>query len=511
MIRRGFTVKRQTLAAQDDAASSARSDLTKGDMQVTKVWGAFTLLDGQRTSSSQDLKEHIKPINQASSIMSKALGSNNQGWAQNAVQDVKRLAAKGSCGTVETSRTTAKQAVFDLTKDAALAKQALSTVIGSAGFIYIKNQPADLKQPVWWNTGFDAFFIDKTYKTIYEQHIPDPPLPPPPDQEVYKIVNTVSVVKLPERLALEVDSITVSRSLNDFAWSIGLTLLNKSSYDLVKPVGSNYVEIEVSINSKVWRFFIAQGSKQVSGLKESWSVNGFSKTKLLSEPFSTKKSFVETTESTASQLVTSEAVTQGFTVNWSTDLPDWVIPANTFTYQDKTPIAAISIVCGAIDAMVEPDLTGYSINVKPKFKHSVWNWAQITPDYVINQSSIMSESDSYSPKSAYNAVNVIGSVWGDCKIPGSAGDNYLPDVVDDLICTEQAATERGRAELCKAVAGEVKQIQIPLDDLIVPSDMVEVVRPDTTRWRGMVEGTAIQVGGAGTSVWQTLSIRQYDE
>jgi len=511
LIRKSFSAKSIKLGVHDDSASSLRPSLLIADQASSDSWSGALATDGDRRCNTYDLVEHKATKYSVKALTSKVEVDSNSRWSKFDVSDSERQASKGVHGIAEGTTNVRKLAVFELSQNLKLTKQALYSTVGSTGFDYIKNSPADIMQHVWWNTGIDAFFINKTYKTIYEQHIPDPSLSPPPEQEVYKIVNSISVVKLPERIALEVDSINVSRSISDFAWSIGLTLLNKSSYELVKPVGSNHVEIEVSINAKVWRFFIAQGANQASGLKKSWSVSGFSKSKLLSDPFSIKKSFVESSESTASQLVTSEAVTQGFTVNWSTDLPDWVIPANTFTYQDKTPIAAISMVCEAIDAIVEPDFTSYSLNIKPKFKHSVWNWGVATPDWVINQSLIKSESDSYSPKSNYNAINVIGSVWGDCKIPGSAGDSYLPDVVNDLICTESAAQERGRAELCKAVAGEPKTIQIPLVDLIVPGELIEVVRPDNSRWRGMAEATNIQVGSGGVSVWQNLTIWQYNE
>ena len=84
--------------------------------------------------------------------------------------------------------------------------------------------------------------------------------------------------------------------------------------------------------------------------------------------------------------------------------------------------------------------------------------------------------------------------------------NPMPDIVDDLMTTEQVALERGRNELDqKQFSRSIYICTLPLNEDISPGDIVEVQENAAADvWIGKVTGVTINV--ADPAITHTLRI-----
>jgi hypothetical protein len=70
--------------------------------------------------------------------------------------------------------------------------------------------------------------------------------------------------------------------------------MNQASVDLISPRGGMIKEIRLTINGDVWEFFVSKISETERFANKTWTVVAYSKTKLLSSPYSVQKTHTKT-------------------------------------------------------------------------------------------------------------------------------------------------------------------------------------------------------------------------
>ena len=359
------------------------------------------------------------------------------------------------------------------------------------------------------------------YRTVFLVPEPEPVDPDPTDPDtplidkVYRIMNVINLVSLPDLTPVAFSYATLSRDIDSYAWTLNVTLSNEASAQLLSPKNGAIKEIRLSINGDVWEFFVAKMSASDRFAKQTWSVTAFSKSKLLSAPYSVQRSFTETSASTAAQIASSELFGTGFTLAWNA--VDWSIPANVFTYSNQAPIASIMQLSNAIGAVVVPDPALQTITIKPRFEVSAWNWASATEDRTIPKALFYETSEEYQPQIKYNGVYVAGEEYGalvKVKQQGTPGDQLLPDVIDNLLTDAVANTERGRIELSKSGHKERFSGRIfynPSEGFVDIGELVKIVDKDGSSWKGVAIANAITIEKLGSVVYQNLTILRHYE
>lgn len=145
-------------------------------------------------------------------------------------------------------------------------------------------------------------------------------------------MNIVEMRTLPDDTPIAFSQSTISRDIDTFAWTLNSTILNQASLDLMSPKDGTLKYIKVTINGERFDFFISKVSESEKFAKKSWSVTGYSRTKLLAAPYSPMGSYLESSSSTAAQIATNLMVGTGFTLDWNAiDDVDWAIPADVYT------------------------------------------------------------------------------------------------------------------------------------------------------------------------------------
>ena len=329
---------------------------------------------------------------------------------------------------------------------------------------------------------------------------PKPPLPPKNAiLQVYFIMHTITVVKLPERSVIEVKDLSLQLDIDSWSWLSTLNLVNKADFDLVKPGAGGVQEIEVNIDGYIWEFIIEKYRDNRQFNRTGYTINGRSKTAYLAAPYKLPASRTETALKTANQLIDIELLNTGFSVNYNTE--DWLVDAGAFSYQNATPMQAVLKVAGSIGGVVLPDKRAKQITIHPRYRISPWDWPMASAAVTITSDIIRSISGDWQPRPEINAVYVSGRTQGvNCfvKRTGTAGDQLGRQVIDNLITHADAGRERGRNVISDRGNQELMTIELPLlqsgqvPGIYDPGELLEIDEGGGNVWRGIVVKSQIQ-------------------
>lgn len=342
-------------------------------------------------------------------------------------------------------------------------------------------------------------------------------------QEVYIIVNNVSVKSLPGNEPLNIADIKIDLDEDSCSWKFSAAVLNQQSVELMKPNESGFKDIEVSINGHVWIFFINtwQRSRSISGntLDKKYQVSGYSRTQYLGEPYAPKRT-KSIGSTTAVQAAGEELVGTGFTLDWNiSDLPDWSMPSSVFSYQELTPLQVIKRLASTVGALLLPSMASDELTVMPKDRIAPWELATAIIDRTIHENQILTDGGSRQPRQKLNSVRVSGEHQGvDMNVTrqGTAGDSPGSDVVDAWISAAEANTSRGRAEIADSGDIETYTLELAIPEtgsqpgLLLPGLYVAVQHENSVNdYRAKVTAVSISVPGRGlVKVRQNIALQR---
>jgi hypothetical protein len=350
--------------------------------------------------------------------------------------------------------------------------------------------------------------------------IGDPPgtvWPTPPvfvdGQRWYYMVNSISAVSLRSGAFLKLDSVSMRLDIGSWAWSLSAALSDRASLLEVAPDEDGPAQMDVTVNGYTWRMMVEQYQDARQFARGSWSLTGRGTQSLLAAPYSMARSYEESAELSAVQLAEQEVAHTGATLTWST--VDWTVPPGVWSYQDSTPMDALTRLAAASGAVILPDRTSDDLTIRPRYLVSPWEWAAATPVATLPASLIGQLGLQYKPAPAYNGVWVSGRDQGvlvHVKRTGTDGGDAAPMVVDPLILAVNVATERGRNIL--AASGNKAEVTFDLPllpsptapGLLLPGQLIEILDPAGT-WRGMV--TSVSVSARGVGVTQTVTVERH--
>lgn len=350
-----------------------------------------------------------------------------------------------------------------------------------------------------------------------------------PARRYYVLINSVEVVRLPDRTPIHAESIDISASVGAYGWDLSMALADPSQLPLLQPGEAGPREIEVSVNGYLWTFAVESHSRTRAwdpqqGLIHNVSVTARSRTALLAAPYAPARSRVTAVDRQAQQLVDDELEFTGFTAQYAA--ANWLVPAGAWFYEAATAMDAIARIAAASGAVVLSDPSDKAVRIVPRYPVSPWNWTTVTPDHVVVDDVVLDDSLTVRSAPLYDAVVVSGEIEGKGVLvrvtrEGEAGNLYAQQVTDPLINTVPVATERGRNILSDR--GEQAQIDmtVPLFPLgssigpyrIQPMELVEVVS-STGTWVGLATGVSVSVRREGEEpralvVEQTISLERH--
>ncbi|MCM3580821.1 MULTISPECIES: hypothetical protein [Ralstonia] len=352
---------------------------------------------------------------------------------------------------------------------------------------------------------------------VCENHIN----PPPPDGEpvvvpvrrVYFVINNVTLYRVSDGAPVPVFNLSLSLDAASWAWGFDAVLPAKAEALVAPGNASGPVELLASVNGTTFRVLAESISRERIFGNASIRISGRGHNAVLAAPYAPVMTFSNTEGRTARQLMDDVLTVNGIPLGWTVDwgLTDWNVPAGAFA-QQGTWIEALTAIAGAAGGYLIPHPSAQAIRVRHRYPAAPWDWATVTPDFVLPVDAVARESLRWLEKPAYNRVFVSGQdvgVLGQVTRAGTAGEVLAPMVVDPLITEAAAARQRGIAVLADTAQQIEVSLRLPVlaeTGIIEPGAFVEYQDGSVTRL-GIVRATQVEAGMP--EVWQTLGVQAY--
>jgi hypothetical protein len=334
-----------------------------------------------------------------------------------------------------------------------------------------------------------------------------------PIRRSYRMIHTIALVRLPDRVSIPVTAMTLSSAWDEWGWSVSATLAGEAALALVRPIVSQALEVEATVDGNVWQFRLDQVSGSVQFGQSGGQIQGRSRAALLGPDVALPVNGYETDAKTAQQLATQELTGTDWQLDWSEDLPDWLVPAGRYSYSQKTPLDVIVQLVETAGGRVIADPALSWLRAMPRYPAPVWEWTETEPDVILPRSILITLGWKPRIGQPWDAVYLGDGIGILAKVqraglPGTA----MPDAptIDPLLCHLDACRGRGIAILSDAAAGVDFTLALPLSTDVGLSplrDVGELVRfvEGGKTWAGLITDLTVSVG-FGTVV-QTLGIR----
>jgi hypothetical protein len=344
-----------------------------------------------------------------------------------------------------------------------------------------------------------------------------------PIQKVYFIVNTISLTLVSDGSSVGINSASVGIDSSSWCWSFSASI-PYSDLEKVEPTIAGPVEVELTVNGLQWRFLVEEYDQNKVFGKTGVNIRGRSVTAFLDNPYAPVRSLSQDTLILSRQLAENElsrpGLETGFSLDWSlVDELGWVMPANTWSYTDLTPVQVIQAIAQGAGGFVNSHPKLRQLQVRPDYPAPYWDWAAYTVDKVLPNSVIRYQSLRWSEKPNYNGVYVSGENTGVLalvKRAGTAGDYQAPMFVNPMISDPSAARSKGSSLLSsggRQANVDLQLIMEPAIGLLTPGMIVEVTNTGVggeAAWRGLVSSTSISANwSSGLSVTQSIVVERH--
>ncbi|AWW07722.1 MAG: hypothetical protein [Podoviridae sp. ctbh1] len=325
------------------------------------------------------------------------------------------------------------------------------------------------------------------------------------------IVNDLKVTRLDSGQEIQVNNGDYRCDRSSWCWSYNLTIPFFEKAKL-EPIDGQPVILKIMVNGNEHRMLLENISRSRQFAKEVYKLSGRSPTALLDVPYSPTRSFTQENERTSVQLVQAELdwVSSDIMLNWELiDALGWVLPANSLSYSNLTPIAAIKLIAEAAGGFVYSEPDSNTLTIKPKYKKTFWDSITIDEyDRVIPESVVTDLSTDYTVYPDYNGVFLTNDRNGDTgqiKRVGTAGDVLQESINSPLLTSTTAMHSKGREALAKAGMVETHSLLMP-----ITQDIGQCLPGELVAFNGDWWGIADSVSGSFSyeKVVQTATIER---
>ncbi|WP_459873102.1 hypothetical protein [Endothiovibrio diazotrophicus] len=323
----------------------------------------------------------------------------------------------------------------------------------------------------------------------------------------------MGLYRVSDGLELPATSITVSIDGEAAMWQMRADLrggLSEVEYG---------TEVEARINGYSWRFVVSTIDDDRSNDGRSVTIGGLSLSARLAAPYATARSVVVGMDALAQQLAAAELEFTGWDIDWR--CADWWVPAGAWSYQDLTPLGAISQIARAGGGRVRADRSRLRLVTTPRYPSDPAGWSSSTPDVTVAGRRVIRVTTRWAPKPAYDRAVVMGRTGHGVLVvatrSGAYGANPAPEVVDPLITDVDAGRGRAQEILWSSGDGAISTLRLPLaaaglvDGALIEPDQLVRVMDTTGPWSGLSGG--VQVTGqrdrdGKLTVYQTVEVER---
>ena len=314
------------------------------------------------------------------------------------------------------------------------------------------------------------------------------------------VTNSVSLTRYDDGREIKLLGFSVGIDSNSYCWTFSATV-PLSELSKVDTAHEQQIGVDFTCNGNLWRFILDSCEDSIQFGESSLTIKGKSRAMLLAHPYAAHRGFKFDTAMSARQIAEAElnrgGVPSGFTLDWQlAGVNGWQVPANTYSYSNRTPINSLQWIAEAAGGFINADMSADILHVLAHYPIPSWEWAVQTPSINLPMSLITSRSRGRTNKPAYNGVTLYGEndngIGALIKRTGTSGGYQPPMVTSDLMTDTAAAISHGKMILSDT--GDIGNIGISMPlvadvGVLKPSTLIGV--NDGESWVGMVRGTTI--------------------
>lgn len=342
----------------------------------------------------------------------------------------------------------------------------------------------------------------------------DTPRLPIPNKDTY-LMHTVITATI-AGIAVDPLSFTIKTDMNSYCWSGGIDI-SPQDYEKVKAklnvaAGSEPI-LSVMVNNHRFSLIAEESGRSRSFANHTHHISGRSITARLGADYAKANDQMFDQASYASQLVNQQLQNTPVVVD-SFGVTDWLIPANTYSVSNKTPIAVIAEVAAAAGGFVVSHDYDAKLSIKKRWKVNAWELATATPDVIIPADVIVRADDKPIKDSRYNVVTLIGNTEGYSVYRQTQGRDLPAPLQSNALYSSQDVTiPKGSAILSDSGKHNIYQLKLPWSHDVALAQLGQVwqVNDLDGSWRGVVTAVSISVEliDDAPAPFQTVTVDRY--
>lgn len=333
----------------------------------------------------------------------------------------------------------------------------------------------------------------------------------------YTMVNTITASV--DGIDIQVLNASLKTDMDGFCWqgSISLYVDDFAAINMDGRERGNEAKITLNINGESFVFLAEDYSDNREFGQKTYTVTGRSEAAKLSNDYARTRSGTITSDLYARQIADAQIEFLPFTLEWN--MVDWLVPSNSYSLTDKTPMDALMDIAQAAGGFVHADANSSQIHIRPRFKVPAWELQAATADVIIPASVIVSISGQKRGNKRCNSIYV----WSEHE-NGKGADVYRDGSDRGLraaaqvhaLYTDIAAHQAiGIAKLSETGIHKLETVKLPYHPsyAIPRANLGEIWQFNEPNgyWKGIVTGIDISVTNQSGAIelWQTLTIDRY--
>ena len=335
-------------------------------------------------------------------------------------------------------------------------------------------------------------------------------IPGLPAKNWWYILNSLEVTRLDTGQKIIVMDGNYNTDRSRWCWSYGLTV-PASEINKLEPIAGQPVILKIMVNGNEHHMLLESRNRSRRFAQDTYTLTGRSQSALLDAPSSPTRSFLQENERTSVQLAQAELdrVNSNAQLDWKLiDELGWILPINSLSYSNLTPIAAIKLIVESAGGFIYSEKNGNTLSIRPLYKKTFWDSITIADyDRLVPISIVKDQSTDYEIYPDYNGItlsNDRSGLTGQVKRTGTSADTLLETVNDSLFTVESMAAF-GKAKLAKAGMVEKHSLNMPISAEVgecIPGELIAF----NAEWWGIVDSVSVSFNHA--TVNQTIKVER---
>lgn len=280
-----------------------------------------------------------------------------------------------------------------------------------------------------------------------------------PLKKVYLMLNEVLFTRADDHRLIAATALQIRFDVDSYLPSFSASL-PESAREAVMP-DPNPVLVRAFLNGTEFLFYVEKITRSRRFGQTGVDISGRGMACELDTPYAPTKHHLNTSAMTARQLIDASLEYTGYDVDWQLD--DWLIPANTFSFQGSA-IGVAEQVSNAAGAVLSAHWSAKTLRLLPRTPFLPWD-TDVVPHIILPSAVAETESIEWIEAPDYNVVYVSGiekGIIAQIKKAGSAGDKPAPFETHALITHADCARQKGRSLLANTCKKRLLTLSMPV-------------------------------------------------